>query len=81
MPTFPKGFSEDDYLELVARLKDVTSNGSFDANDLLWSYMEERDFGPVNAGSVAGVLTDLEGLGVIRRVGGNPPRWELVEDS
>lgn len=64
----------------MARLRDVASDGPFDANDLLWAWVGERDPQTVNAGDVAGILNDLEGIGTIRRVEGDPPRWELVED-
>jgi hypothetical protein len=81
MPTFRQGFSEDHYLEVAARIRDVGADGPFDANDVLWSYFEELYPAIVNAGDVAAMLTELEERGVIRPRGGDPPRWELVDSS
>jgi hypothetical protein len=80
VPTFRPGFSEDHYVEVVARLKDVASGGSFDANDVLRAHVQELDPALGNAGDVAAVISDLEELGHIRPIGGHPPRWELVSD-
>ncbi len=36
MPGFRKGFSEDHYVEICARVKDVGGDGPFDAKGILW---------------------------------------------
>jgi hypothetical protein len=89
MPRYPEGFTAEEYDELRAVVTEVGEEGPFDANALLFTYIERRaaaeggtveDYNrnPVNAGSVAQVLDDLCDLGVLRSLGGDPPRWELA---
>ena len=91
VPKYPEGFTEDEWVELRVIATVVGRRGPFDANDFLAEYIDHRtaDQGgttasynarPVNAGSVASILGDLCDLGVLRPLGGNPPRWALEGD-
>lgn len=86
---YPRDFAEPDFVELRQIASEVGQDGSFDANDFLFAYIQHRTAAqggttegynarPVNAGSVAQILQDLSDLDVVRPVDGNPPRWELA---
>jgi hypothetical protein len=75
MPHHRSGFSEEDFDRLKATIERIAGQGSFDANDVAFSVVQANI--TTNAGDVATMLGDLEDLGYLRALGGNPPRWEI----
>lgn len=77
MPKYKSGFSEQDFVLLKAAVESIGKKGPFSANDVLPLVVGAGITN--NAGDVAAMLGDLEDLGDLRALGGNPPRWELAE--
>jgi hypothetical protein len=76
---YQSSFSERDFEHLKTVIVEVAGDGSFDANDLLFAVLQAGITN--NAGDVAMALTDLEDLGYLLPLGGNPPRWKIAESS
>jgi hypothetical protein len=73
---YRSGFNEADYDRLKASVSGLGQAGPFTANDALWHVLQAGVTN--NAGDVGAIINDLADLGYLRRLDGDPPRWELA---
>jgi hypothetical protein len=73
---YEAGFGAEDYERLTAAIKRVGRAGPFTADQALEYVLSTG--AAHNAADVAALLDDLADLGYLRRIGGDPARWEVA---